>query len=177
MIEPIDDTPVVNRATLVGSVHLLLVRTDRGAQEVLMMRRFNTGYADGNYSVPAGHIDPGESATAAMVREAAEEIGILVHPDDLELVHVMHRRSVGTDCTNSERVDFFFEAARQGVTPRNTEPHKCDDLQWFPVTELPPNTVEYVRHAIAYCLISDRYSEQGWEAPCPACGSGGGHGC
>lgn len=167
--------PTVNRATLVGAVHLLLIRADRGEQEVLMLCRFNTGYADGNYSVPAGHIEPGESATAAMVREAAEEIGTLIHPDDLELVHVMHRRSMGTDCMNSERVDFFFEASGQGVAPQNLEPDKCDDLQWFPVAGLPANTVEYVRWAIGHYLICGRYSETGWESSCPRCG-GGGHG-
>lgn len=153
-----------NREPL-GDVHLLLIRDRGSGGEVLMLRRANTGYEDGN--------EPGELATAAMVREAAEETGILIHPDDLELVHVMHRRGVGMDCTNSERVDLFFERPWYLEEPQNLEPDKCDQLDWFPLTELPVNTVEYVRRAIGHYLISDRYSELGWDSPCPQCGSGG----
>ena len=35
------------------AVHLLLVKDNK----VLLLRRFNTGYEYGNYSVVAGHVD------------------------------------------------------------------------------------------------------------------------
>ena len=54
------------------AVYLLLLREGH----VLLLRRHNTGYEDGNYSVIAGHVDPGERVTQALVREAAEEAGI-----------------------------------------------------------------------------------------------------
>ena len=56
------------------SVHLLLVRTGR----ILLLRRYNTGYEDGNYSLVAGHIEGGEELKAAMIREAREESGVFV---------------------------------------------------------------------------------------------------
>ena len=56
------------------AVYLLLLREG----QVLLLRRHNTGYEDGNYSVIAGHVEPGERITQALVREAAEEAGSLM---------------------------------------------------------------------------------------------------
>jgi len=53
----------VNRFTLPVAVHLFLLR----GNEVLLLRRFNTGYEDGNYSVPAGHLEGGVMICAAAV--------------------------------------------------------------------------------------------------------------
>ena len=43
------------------AVHILLRRDD----EVLLVRRCNTGYEDGKLSVVAGHVEPGETVTRA----------------------------------------------------------------------------------------------------------------
>lgn len=56
-----------------------------------MARRIKTGYGDGMYSVVAGHVEAGESLTAALVREASEEAGIVLQLADLELAHTLHR--------------------------------------------------------------------------------------
>lgn len=141
------------RFRLVPSVYLLLLREGR----ILLLRRYRTGYEDGNYSLPAGHLDGGESATAAMIREAQEEIGIAVAADGLELCHVVHRLS------DRESVGFFFRCRGWSGEPYNREPHKCDDLSWFPTAALPANTVPYVRQAITLGLAGQPYSEFGWQ--------------
>ena len=42
---------------------------------ILLMRRQNSGYYDGWYTVPAGHVEAGELPVDALLREAKEEIG------------------------------------------------------------------------------------------------------
>src|SRR3990167_3802399 len=106
---------------IIPSVYLILIKDNK----ILLLRRFNTGFEDGNYSLPAGHLNGGEKATDAMVREAKEETGISVSAGDLKIVHVMHR--IGAD----ERVNFFFSATRWTGEPAIQEFDKCDDLQWF----------------------------------------------
>ena len=64
----------MKRFQLVTAVHLLLIQDEK----ILLLRRYHTGYEDGNYSVVAGHIDGNESILKAMQREALEEAGILM---------------------------------------------------------------------------------------------------
>lgn len=86
------------------AVHLFFLREDR----ILLLRRFNTGYEDGNYSVVAGHVEAGETVTQAAIREAVEEVGVTLEPDDLQIVHVMNRKS------KDERIDFFIVVRHWG---------------------------------------------------------------
>lgn len=58
--------------------------------QVLLLKRKGTGYKDGEYSLIAGHLDGGETTKQCIIREAREEAGIKINPEDLEVTHTMH---------------------------------------------------------------------------------------
>lgn len=140
------------RATFSVTVHLFFFRENK----VLLLRRFNTGFRDGEYSVPAGHLDGGETVIAAAAREAEEEIGVRIEARDTIFSSVMHR------IEGDERVDFFLHVHKWQGEPFNAEPEKCDDLRWVDMNQLPPNTIPYVRRAIENHLNAIQFDEYGW---------------
>lgn len=142
------------RFKMISTVHLFLIRDGK----VLLLRRYNTGYEDGNYSVVAGHLDGGEQVKAAAIREAREEVGIEIAPDDLEVVGVMHRRS------DDERIDFFLVTHAWSEEVWNAEPDKCDHLDWFELDALPDNVIPYVRQALDNYQAGRWFDSYGWEA-------------
>lgn len=144
---------MTTRFTYIGSAYLFLIKDE----QILLQRRFQTGFEDGNYGVPAGHLDGGETARAGCAREIKEEIGVTINPNDLTVVHTMFRKA-----SMDERIDFFMVATAYEGEITNTEPHKCDDLSWFPLDALPPNMVDYVRVALTHYRNGVAYSEYGW---------------
>jgi ADP-ribose pyrophosphatase YjhB (NUDIX family) len=135
------------------AVHLFLLRDE----QILLLRRYNTGYEDGNYSVIAGHLDGNEEITQAMIREAREEALIELQPQEVKIIGVMHRKF-----EDGEAVNFFFATTTwQGVI-QNGEPEKCDELAWYPLDQLPNNVVPYVRQALANYLQGTWFESYGW---------------
>jgi 8-oxo-dGTP pyrophosphatase MutT (NUDIX family) len=140
------------RTTFPVTVHLFFIHEN----QILLARRFNTGYRDGEYSVPAGHLDGDETVIAAGMREATEEVGVEIETRDMIFSSVMHRTE------DDERVDFFVQVHKWQGEIVNTEPDKCDDLRWVLLNELPDNTIPYVRKAIANHLNGIQFDEFGW---------------
>jgi 8-oxo-dGTP diphosphatase len=134
------------------TVHLFFFRGD----EVLLSRRLDTGYRDGEYSVPAGHLDGGETVIAAAQREAQEEVGLQLAAEEILFCGVMHR------IEDDERVDFFVRVRSWAGEPFNNEPGKCDDLRWERRDALPANMVPYVRQALGNFGRGQVFDEFGW---------------
>ncbi|GHV26830.1 hypothetical protein FACS1894176_08060 [Bacteroidia bacterium] len=100
------------------------------------MRRFNTGYQDGKYEFPSGHIEKGETLTDAVIREAQEEIGIIVKEDDLSFVACVDNNA------NGKHVNFLFKTEKFEGTPSIKEPEACDDIMWKNIENLTSSTEE-----------------------------------
>ena len=145
-----------DRHRIIPASYVILQRENK----ILLQRRYNTGYEDGNYSFVSGHVEQGESYINAIIREAKEEAGVELKPEDLRFVHLMHRK--GEDSYN-ERADVFFAAERWDGEIKNAEPHKCDDLSWFDKNNLPETLVPYIREVLRYIDKGVMYSEYGWQ--------------
>ena len=135
------------------AAYLMPIKEDK----VLLLHRFNTGWMDGKYSLIAGHLDGGESVSTAMVREAFEEAKIIVEKTDLIPATVIPRVS------NVEYIDFFFVAEKWQGEPVIGEVHKCDDMRWFSLDELPDNLLPYIKMAINKYQNKTAFFESGWD--------------
>ena len=108
------------RYAIIPAVYLLL---QNDSSETLFLRRYQTGYQDGHFSLVAGHIEEGETPQTAAAREAQEEVGLTIQPADVTVVHTSYRPNVG-------RVDFFVRVAHWQGTPTIMETNKCNELKW-----------------------------------------------
>ena len=135
---------------MVPAAYVVLRRGD----EVLMLLRANTGYMDGYWAVPAGHVEQGESVLAAARREVLEEVGVEIDPADLVPLTAMHRTG-GNGEWIDERVDFFFTATRWTGEPRSMEPGKADGLAWYRLDQLPDPVVPHEARVLAGVLSGE----------------------
>ncbi|MEV4239198.1 MULTISPECIES: NUDIX domain-containing protein [unclassified Nocardia] len=140
------------RHKVTGDVHLLL----RRGTEVLFGRRQNTGFEDGAWHLPSGHLEADESVVDALIREAREEIGVSIAPEDVHFSHIMHNSSSGG------RIAFFFTVDTWQGEPTNLEPEKCSALEWFAADALPDHMIPYCRTAIERIAAGDSFSVYGW---------------
>lgn len=122
--------------------------------QLLLLRRKGSGYRDGQLSLPAGHLDGGESIVNGLRREVREELGVEITTQSLKCV--MHReRETPND---AEYIDFFFHVDTWRGEPTIQEPDKCAELLWVDPRNLPDDIVSYVRAAI---IGSERLLEHG----------------
>ena len=127
---------------------------------ILLQRRFNTGYLDGHWALPSGHVIEGEDALTAASRELLEETSLIVKSNDWRFVCAMHRR------TDRTIIDLFFTTDRFSGTPRICGPAKCDGLAFFPISALPQPLAGYIGVALDFLKgVSPRhgsYYSEGW---------------
>lgn len=123
--------------------------------EIFLLRRANTGWRDGMYTVPAGHVEKDESPSAAAIRELHEEAGIAVTNSDLGEPLIYYHKS---DDLASDRVTFFFPVV-SNLRAYNAEPHKADEAVWVSNDNLPDTIVPLLRHALTDMRSGIYYSD------------------
>ena len=131
-------------------VDLLVKRVVNNQEYVLLMKRKNTGYNDGEYELPGGHLEADEDLFDAMIREAKEELLIDLKRDDIKLIHLLHHY-------NGERLNFIFETDGTNLNPQIGEEEKCEKLEWFKINELPNETTDKVKQIINNIINNKNY--------------------
>jgi 8-oxo-dGTP diphosphatase len=138
-------------------VHLILAAN----QKVLLLRRANTGFADGSWSLPGGCLDDAETLPAAAAREAREELDVSIDFADLAFVHLCHH----ADPDGQARIGVFFAATRWNGEPVNAEPARCSEISWHDLDSLPADIVSYVQTGLLAYTRNDTFSLDGWTMP------------
>lgn len=101
---------------------------------ILLMRRFNTGWNDGKYALMGGHVEDNENPIDAAIREAKEELGLNLEKKNLEFKMIMP--------VFPDHIYIYFECKQFNGEPTNCETNQCDDIRYFDIDKLPKNTIE-----------------------------------
>ncbi|HSQ97809.1 MAG TPA: NUDIX domain-containing protein [Rickettsiales bacterium] len=76
------------RYKITTAAYLLLIKENK----ILLALREGTGYMDGLYSLPSGHLEANESIVDACIRESLEEVNIILKKENLKLATTMFRK-------------------------------------------------------------------------------------
>lgn len=138
-----------------SAIFPFIFKSDGAKTKILLHRRQNTGYQDGKWDISgSGHVDGGETAKSAVIRECREELGIDVKIEDLTFTHLSHRFS------NRIYYDIYFVVNNYKGTPSIMEPDKCSELKWFDIDNLPEDIIECRKAAIQDYKNKNYYSER-----------------
>lgn len=152
---PRDEAPEGTELHIVG-VHLYL-QNEHG-RILLGLRHPDSAFGANEWHFLAGHCER-EAAIRCLIREAKEEAGLIVDPDSIELVHVVH---LIDSPTARPRIGLVFRAHSWSGTPKILEPDRCVEWRWWNPKDLPAKVVPYTRLAIDGVVAGRLYSEMGW---------------
>ncbi|GHB54911.1 hypothetical protein GCM10010377_52640 [Streptomyces viridiviolaceus] len=150
--------PASPRGTVpnVIGVHLYLERPD--GTVLLGLRHPDSQFAPSTWHVLAGHCEQ-ESAITCLIREAHEEAGLRIRPQDVELVHVVHLIDRAGD---QPRMGLFFRAQTWAGEPELRKPGKCTQWKFWNPGALPDDLVPCTRVVFESIRAGRLYSETGW---------------
>lgn len=110
----------------------------RRGDEVLLIRRSDNG----NWSMPGGGHDPGESLSRTAIRETAEETGVNIRLTGLvgiftDPTHLIHYTS-----NDEVRQEFSIIYRAEAIDGDPTTSSESTSVEWVPVDQIPTLTMD-----------------------------------
>ena len=143
----------MNHAILPVAVHIFFIKKGK----IFLIKRINTGFQDGKWSVPAGRLEINETIMQAAIREAKEEVGAKIKANNLKKILIMSHRD-----KRGERLYCFFICRKWENNLEKIEVNICSDARWFNIKKLPNNMVKHVRYALDLIVKGYDYAEFGY---------------
>lgn len=140
-----------DREKFLSSIYLI-IKNKEG--EILLQRRQGTKLWPGFLALPAGHLDVGEDAYEAAIREAKEELNIDIKVDNISDVFVVNRKNKSL----LPYYDVYFELNGYNGKIKINEPNKCSELVWFSINSLPEDMIEFEKIALNNYLNGIKFS-------------------
>jgi ADP-ribose pyrophosphatase YjhB (NUDIX family) len=134
-IDYYDDPSAPAANALVPSVNVVVV-SDAG--EILMIRRSDNG----NWAVPGGAIDLGESVAQAAFRETREESGITCELTGLVGIYSDPRHRILYTSNGEVRQEFSIVLTARPVSGTPTPSDESKEVRWVPASDLPSYTMD-----------------------------------
>jgi 8-oxo-dGTP diphosphatase len=140
------------------AAYALITRTaEDGTAELLLTRISARGHHPGAWTLPGGGVDHGEPPRATLVRELAEETGLVVIVGDLLDVHDSHFTGRAPDGVTEDyhgiHLIFTAQLADAAQLPMVVEVDGTTDaVAWIPVTNVQAgwsSTLDVVTFALA----------------------------
>lgn len=141
----------MGKEKFLSSVYLI-IKNSKG--EILLQRRQGTKLWPGFLALPAGHIDEGENAYEAAIREAREELNILISIDNIVDTFVVNRKNKSLP----SYYDVYFELNGYVGDIKINEVEKCSELVWADINNLPEDMIDFEIEAINNNLKGIKFS-------------------
>lgn len=107
----------------------------KGSKILLLKRKGSHG--EGEWALPGGYQEFGESLKECAIREVKEETGLEIKQKDLKLISVSEQKGfIKSDGGHFITIGFLTEFKGK-KRPKIGEPEKCERLDWFKLDQLP----------------------------------------
>ena len=109
-----------------------------GLQVLACLRGQGCEFNKGLWNIPGGFIDFDETAEQASTREAFEETGIVIPPEDIKLCR-LSTKPVGqrqTMCAQYYVMVDYEQSAEWRLNAEHSEPGEVEDITWIPIGHL-----------------------------------------
>jgi ADP-ribose pyrophosphatase YjhB (NUDIX family) len=134
-IDYYDDPGAPKANSLVPSVNVVVVNE---AGEILMIRRTDNG----NWAVPGGAIDLGESVAQAAVRETREESGIECEITGIVGIYSDPKHVILYTSNGEARQEFSILLTARPVSGEPTPSDESSEVRWVPTSVVREYTMD-----------------------------------